>query len=94
MSLLLCIKNRTPNNYQDNGARELTADKGQSIQSIPPGIADLDRFSLILFLLGTHAQVIGVLDDLLHVVIVHSVRHIPEVCAIGQSALSSLIRHV
>ena len=61
------------------GICSLTRDKGHGIQFVPPVFRDLDEFSSFGVLLSLHAQVVGMVDYILDVLVLDSVGHVPEV---------------
>ena len=49
---------------------------------------------MVWFLLCTHTLVTGVFNDFLHIIILHSIGHIPEVSTIRQSILYGRVWHI
>ena len=72
----------------------LTTHERHGIQLVPPLLGDLNGLCIIRLLLSIHALAVRVPDDILHVSILHSVCHIPEVLALGYSVLVTQLRHV
>ena len=72
----------------------LTTDEGYVVQPLPPLFTDLDRLLLLHLFLGRHAQVVGVLYDILHVLWLESVHDIEEVSAVRKSPIGGGVRQV
>ena len=63
------------------------------IQLEPPVLRDLDSFAVLIFLQSVTLGV-GVLDELLHVLVLQRVEHVPEVLALRQPAVDLRVRQV
>ena len=72
----------------------LTTDEGYVVQPVPPLLTDLDRLLVLCLCLARHAQVVGVLDDLLHVLWLERVHDVEEVRAIGKSLIGGGVRQI
>ena len=65
------------------GKQVLTADEWHRVQFVPPRVCNFDGFAVVEIFLGLHALLVGMRNEVLHVLVLHRVRDIPEVDAIG-----------
>ena len=72
----------------------LTADKWDAGKLVPPLLSDLDRFLLHGFVFSGHSLVVGMLDEISHVVGLDSVQQVEEVSAIRLSTVLARVRQV
>ena len=72
----------------------LTADKWDAGKLIPPLLSDLDRFHLHGFVISGHSLVIGMLDEISHVVGLKCIQQVEEVSTIRPSTVLARVRQV
>ena len=72
----------------------LTADKWDAGKLVPPLLSDLDRFLLHGFIFSGHSLVVGMLDEISHVVGLESIQQVEKVSAIRPSTVFSRVRQV
>ena len=72
----------------------LTADEWNAGKLLPPLLSDLDGFHLLGFVLSSHSLVVGMLDEISHVVRLESIEQVEEVSAIRLSTVLARVRQV
>ena len=72
----------------------LTADKWDAGKLVPPLLSDLDRFLLHGLIFSCHSLVVGMLDEISHVVGLESIQQVEKVSAIRPSTVSARVRQV
>ena len=72
----------------------LTADKWNAGKLLPPLLSDLNCFHLLGFVLSSHSLVVGMLDEMSHVVGLESIEQVEEVSTIGLSTVLARVRQV
>ena len=72
----------------------LTADKWNAGKLLPPLLSDLYCFHLPGFVLSSHSLIVGMLDEISHVVRLESIQQVEEVSAIRLSTVSARVRQV
>ena len=70
----------------------LTADKWDAGKLVPPLLSDLDRFHLHGFVFSGHSLVVGMLDEISHVIGLESIQQVEEESAIRLSTVLARVR--
>ena len=72
----------------------LTADKWDAGKLLPPLLSDLNCFLLHGFIFSCHSLVVGMLDEISHVVGLESIQQVEKVSAIRPSTVFAQVRQV
>ena len=72
----------------------LTADKWDAGKLVPPLLSDLNCFLLHGFIFRGHSLVVGMLDNISHVLGFESIQQVEEVSAIRPSTVLAWVRQV
>ena len=70
----------------------LTGDERHLVQLWPPLVRDFNAIIVFFIFSCFHTEVVRVLDDVLHVIVMNSIEYIPKVRALRHSTINSDIR--
>jgi hypothetical protein len=63
----------------------LTGDERHSVQLVPPPLRNQNVIMFLIVLISLHALVVSMFDNVLHILLVHSVCDVPEEGTLRQS---------